>query len=123
MRLFSLLAAATTALFASPSFAGSPIAGVEIDTIRPDRYLAKSHECVTVDPTVRFQPVRHIGIRPISSGIGVECTFYRDPHCHSDNDPDHPDSYTLHEGSYSFKRRFLVGGFKCVEPDSGHEFL
>ncbi|KAB8217652.1 hypothetical protein BDV33DRAFT_206159 [Aspergillus novoparasiticus] len=120
MRLFSLLTASTLALFVSPSFASSPLGTVVIETSNTaSANLVQPYRCVMVDPNIQDKPVTRIEISPYRPDSGIECTFYKDPQCHSS----HSHSYTLHEGSHTFKRRFLVSSFKCVESDRDDEFL
>ncbi|RAQ44590.1 hypothetical protein AFGD_008066 [Aspergillus flavus] len=108
MRLFSLLTASTLALFVSPSFANSPLGTVIIKTSNSESaHFVHPYQCVTVYPDIQDKPVSRIEISPYRPDSGIECTFYKDPQCHSS----HSHSYTLHEGSHTFKRRFLVSSF------------
>ncbi|OGM45776.1 hypothetical protein ABOM_005494 [Aspergillus bombycis] len=120
MRLFALLTASTLALFVSPSVANSPVATVIITTDQGAfARLARSSECVPVDSDIQYEPVTRIDIAPYRPGIAIDCTFFRDPVCHSGSSH----SYTLHEGSHTFKRPFLVSSFGCVASNREDAFL
>ncbi|KAE8371995.1 hypothetical protein BDV26DRAFT_298274 [Aspergillus bertholletiae] len=125
MYLSPFLIASTFTFFISPSLAGDVIGAVDIKTRHSydDYNVVEDHECVKVASEVRKDPIRRIQIWSATPDSGIECTFYRFPYCGPSNDPNSRHSYTLHEGTHTFKRDFFASSFNCKEASGEYELL